>query len=110
MDMPVCMTKPVRSIRVPGFGGVPLVTIQDSPGMGLDIDRGTPIITPTLAMPLVDHFLVPADQVPVLLLQRTHRHECSSKGRYEGGNWAAVRFLSQDTTRASSLTRSRSLC
>ena len=34
------------STLVPGSGGAPLATIQDSPGMGLGIDRVTPILIP----------------------------------------------------------------
>ena len=73
------MTRPVPSTQVQDSGGAPLATIQDSLGMGLDIDQGTPIITPILAIPPADRFLVPADQAPVLRLQRMHRHECSSE-------------------------------
>lgn len=80
MDMSACMTKPVLSIRVPDFGGAPLVTIQDSPGTGLDIDRGTPIIIPVQAIIPADPPLVPAGQVLVLRLQRMRHRNFSSEG------------------------------
>ena len=57
------------------FGGAPLATIQDSPGIGLAIDRVALILTFLLA----DRLLDPADQAPVLRLQRMHCHIFSSK-------------------------------
>ena len=72
------MTRPAPSTLVLGSGGAPLATIQDSPGMGLDIDQVTPIIIPILAFPPADRFLVPADQAPVLRLQRMPRHNFSN--------------------------------
>jgi len=77
MGTPTCMTGPALSTRVPDSGGAPLATIQDSPGMGLDIDQGIQD-TPILAITPVDPLLVLADQAPVLRLQRMHRHECSN--------------------------------
>ena len=76
--MPTCMTRPAPSTLVQDSGGAPLATIQDSPDMGLGIDRVTPIITPTLAFPPADRLPIPADQASVLRLQRMHRHECSN--------------------------------
>jgi hypothetical protein len=75
--MPMCMTGPVPSTPVPGFGGAPLATIQDSPGMDLDIDPGTPILIPIMATPQAGHPPIPVGQASVLRLQRMHRHECS---------------------------------
>jgi hypothetical protein len=48
--------------------------------MGLAMDLGIDQVThtPILHIPPADRFLVPADQAPVLRLQRMHRHECSS--------------------------------
>jgi len=79
--MPVCMTKPVRSIRVPGFGGAPLAPIQDITGMGLDTDQVTPIIIPIPAIPPADRFRVQAGQALVLRLQRMHRHNFLNESR-----------------------------
>ena len=79
MNLPflIQMTRPVPSIQIQDSGGAPLAITQDSPGMGQDIDQGTPII-PVPAFHPVDRLLVLVDQVPVLHLQRMHRHECSS--------------------------------
>ena len=83
MGTPMCTTGLALSTRLPDSGGVPLGTIQDfrdmgREGMGLDIDQGTPIIIPVPAFRPADRLLVLVDQVPVLHLQRMHRHECSS--------------------------------
>ena len=45
------MTRPAPSTLVPGSGGAPLATTQDSPGMGLGIDRVTPILIPIMVIP-----------------------------------------------------------
>ena len=78
MGMPTSMTPPDPFTLTQDFGGAPSVTIQDSPGMGLDIAQGIPIIIPVQAFRPADRRLVLVDQVPVLHLQRMHRHECSS--------------------------------
>ena len=54
---------------------------QDPPGMGLDIDQGTPIIIPVPAFRPADRLLVLVDQVPVLRLQQMHRHSSSNESR-----------------------------
>ncbi len=76
--MPMGMTRPVPSIQIQDSGGAPLAITRDSLGMGLDIDQGTPIIIPVPAFRPVDRLLVLVDPVPVLHLQRMHRHECLS--------------------------------
>ena len=80
--MPMCMTKPVLSIRILDSGGAPLVPIQDltgmgRAGMGRDIDQAIPIIIPVPAFLQVGRFLTPAGQALVLRLRRMPRHECS---------------------------------
>ena len=78
MGTPTFMIRPARSMLAQDSGGAPSATIQDFPGMGLDIDQATPIIIPIPAFPPEDRLLVSMDQAPVLHLQRMHRHECSS--------------------------------
>jgi len=80
MDMPTSMTPPGPFTLTQDFGGAPLVTIQDSPGTGLGIDQGTPIIIPVQAITPADPPLVPAGQVLVLRPQRM-RHRNSSSER-----------------------------
>lgn len=75
--MAMCMTGPVPSTPVQGSGGAPSATIQDSPGMDLDIDQGTPILIPIMATPQAGRLPIPVGQASVLRLQRMHRHECS---------------------------------
>jgi hypothetical protein len=75
--MPTCMTGPVPSTPVQGSGGAPLATIQDFPGMDLDIDQGTPILIPIMATPQAGSLPIPVGRASVLRLQRMHRHECS---------------------------------
>jgi hypothetical protein len=75
--MPTYMTGPLPSTPVQGSGGAPLATTQDSPGMDLDIDQGTPILIPITATPQAGSLPIPVDQASVLRLQRMHRHECS---------------------------------
>jgi len=79
MGMPTSMTPPDPSTLTQDFGGAPLATIQDSPGTGLGIDQGTPIIIPVQAITPADPPLAPAGQVLVLRLQRMHRHNSSSE-------------------------------
>jgi len=79
MGMPTSMTPPDPFTLTQDFGGAPSVTIQDSPGMGLDIDQGIPIIIPVQAITPADPLLVPAGQVRVLRLQRMRRHNFSSE-------------------------------
>jgi hypothetical protein len=86
MDTPTCMTRPAPSIQIQDFGGAPLGTIQDfrdmgRGDMGLDIDQGIPIIIPVQAFPPADRLLVLVDQVPVLRLQRMHRHSSSNESK-----------------------------
>lgn len=81
MGTPTFMIRPARSMLAQDSGGAPSATIQDFPGMGLDIDQATPIITiPVPAFPPADPLLVPAGQAPVLHLPRMRRHECSKEG------------------------------
>ena len=85
--MPTCTTGPVPSTLVPDSGGAPLATIQDSPGMDLDIDQGTPIMATPQAGPLP----IPVGQASVLRLLRMHHHECSGdRTRQCEGSSAAV--------------------
>jgi hypothetical protein len=79
--MPTCMTGPIPSTQIQDSGEAPLAITQDSPGMGLDIDQGIPIIIPVPAFPPADRLLVLVDQVPVLRLQRMHRHSSSNESR-----------------------------
>jgi hypothetical protein len=86
MGTPTCMTKPVLSTRVQGFGGAPLRTIQDfrdmgQEDMGRDIDQVIPIIIPVPAFLQVGRFLTPAGQALVLRLQRMHRHNFLNESR-----------------------------
>lgn len=80
MGLPTSMTPQDPSTLTQDFGGVPLVTTQDSPGTGLDTDRGTPIITLVQAIIPADPPLVPAGQVLVLRLQRMCHRNFSSEG------------------------------
>jgi len=73
------VTRPAPSTLVPGSGGALLATIQDSPGMGLGIDRVTPILIPIMVIPPAGRFPIPADQASVFRLQQMHRYECSSE-------------------------------
>ena len=79
--MPTGMTRPVPSIQIQDSGGAPLAITRDSPGMGLDIDQGIPITIPVPAFLPADRLLVLVDQVPVLRLQRMHRHSSSNESR-----------------------------
>jgi hypothetical protein len=74
--MPTCMTGPILSTPVLDSGGAPLATIQDSPGMDLDIDQGIPILVITP----VDPLLVQVGQASVRRLQRMRHHNFSSEG------------------------------
>ncbi len=81
MGTPTVMIRLARSMLAQDSGGAPSATIQDFPGMGLDIDQATPIITiPVPAFRPVDPLLVSMDQAPVLRLRRMRRHECSKEG------------------------------
>jgi hypothetical protein len=79
--MLTCMARPVPSIQIQDSGGAPLGITQGSPGMGLDIDQGILIIIPVPVFPPADRRLVLVDQVPVLLLQRMHRHSSSNESK-----------------------------
>lgn len=74
--MLTCIAKPAPSTRVLDSGGAPLATIQDSPGMDLDIDQGIPILVITP----VDPLLVQVGQASVVRLQRMRHHNFSSEG------------------------------
>jgi hypothetical protein len=101
MGTPTFMIRPARSMLAQDSGGAPSATIQDFPGMGLDIDQATPIITILVpAFPPADPLLVPAGPAPVLHLLRMRRHECSKEG-VRRSEWPITGCL---------LTPSQSLC
>jgi hypothetical protein len=81
--MPTCTTSPVPSTLVPDSGGAPLATIQDSPGVDLDIDQVIPIMATLRAGPL----RIPVGQTFVLRLHRMLRHECLREGTSRHGAW-----------------------
>ena len=101
MGTPTFMIRPARSMLAQDSGGAPSATIQDFPGMDLDIDQATPIITiPVPAFPPADPLLVPAGPAPALHLLRMRRHECS-KEDVRRSEWLIAGCL---------LTPSQSLC
>ena len=77
--MPTCLTEPIPSTPVQGSGGAPLATIQDSPGMDLDIDQGTPILIPIMDTPQAGRLPIPVGQASVLRLQRMRHRNFSSE-------------------------------
>lgn len=87
------MTRPAPSTQVPNSGGSHLATIQDSLGMGLDIDQVTPILTFSSA----DRLLVAVDQTPVLRLQRMHRHifQARDLGKARVNRWLFIDTFSR---------------
>jgi hypothetical protein len=80
MGTPMCTPRLVPSTLVLGSGGILLATIQDFPGMGLDIDQAILIIIPIPAITPADPLLVPAGQAPAPHHPRMRRHECSKEG------------------------------